>query len=188
MEMSDLWLRYHAWMKQRIPKPFRTFSKGASERKLLKTQKLLGVEFTSDLKTFYQTHNGQSIRRVYLFDESEFLSLDRMIFEWLQWKELHDDGEFNHLESDCEPEIQPVWWDRHWIPFTENGAGDHFCIDFNPTSQGTYGQIITLFHDQNIRQKIANSIHEWFTNYVNALENGAYTYSKQTCTILKKDN
>ncbi len=186
MTIIDLWTRYKSWLRYNVPKSFRGFKKGASTLQLSRVQKKLGINFTDDVREFYQIHNGQVQRRILLFNESELLSFQLMILEWAHWKELHDDGEFNHLKSESDPEVQPVWWDKNWIPFTDNGAGDHLCIDFNPTAKGKYGQIISLYHDQSYREKVADSLYEWFFNYINDLEKGHYVFSKQTCSILKK--
>ncbi len=186
MSIPDLWLRYETWLKANVPRPYRLLRKGATESQFKKAEKQLDMKFTEDLKSFYQLHNGQDMRRTLLFNEHEFISLQRMVTEWEHWLELSEDGEFSYLKSQSDPEIQPVWWDKHWLPFTENGAGDHLCVDLNPTKSGTYGQIITLYHDNPSREKVANSIQEWFTDYVTGLEQGNYIFLKHTCSIVKK--
>jgi len=111
-------------------------------------------------------HNGQHGNSHGLFDECEFLSTSRILQEWQIWKGLLDGGDFADAESNAQRGIRPVWWSPAWIPFTYNGAGDHLCLDLDPASEGTSGQVISLWHDDDLREKHAESFARWFSHYV----------------------
>jgi cell wall assembly regulator SMI1 len=80
-----------------------------------------------------------------------------------------DGGEFEDFE-DVEP-VGPVkgefWWNPLWIPIATNGGGDDICIDLDPAEGGKVGQIITFWHDWELREVILDSLEEWLINTIN---------------------
>ncbi len=58
------------------------------------------------------------------------------------------------------------WYSSRWLPFANNGAGDHLCIDLE---QGT---IIEYLHDHEAREIRTSSLPEWIETTAKALENG----------------
>lgn len=95
----------------------------------------------------------------------KFLSIEEILLNWTIWKELLNSGYFEGCLVDNDKEIQPDWWNIGWLPFTDNGAGDHICIDFNPTNLGVIGQIIEVWHDNNSRRVIASSFQSWLNSF-----------------------
>ena len=81
-------------------------------------------------------------------------------------KELLDDL----IGSDFE---DPRWWRRSWVPFLENGAGDHLCVDLAAEDGGTPGQVLMCYHDWERRPVRSPSLEAWLADLVASMESGS---------------
>ena len=59
-----------------------------------------------------------------------------------------------------------------------NGAGDSQCLDMAPAEGGRTGQIISMWHENGKRERIANSFTDHLQRIVEGLESGKYRYEK----------
>jgi cell wall assembly regulator SMI1 len=108
------------------------------------------------------------------------LSIDEIIRQWEKWDSLleqfHDeDGPYT---SDPDEGVKNSWWNPLWVPFTHDGSGNHICIDLDPDTKGTWGQVIQMWHDSGYRQLYANSFTAWLDDYIKGLETGKFVYAK----------
>ncbi|MEO1655927.1 MAG: SMI1/KNR4 family protein, partial [Bacteroidota bacterium] len=165
---------------------------GAQEEDVKKLEDLIGLSLPAEVIAFYKMHNGQEPDFYYLMDGEELLSLERMGDEWSIWKDLLDSGDFEQdgqaIESEPEEGIRNNWWNPAWIPLTYDGAGNHYCLDLDPTPQGKSGQIIRMWHDSSERELIADSFQEWMEAYVDGLEAGAFVYSEEYGAIISQED
>jgi len=101
------------------------------------------------------------------------------------WKELFDAGEFDDPEefySYCEIDRlikTNSCWNPKWIPIACNSSGDNYCLDLDPDIHGNYGQIITLWHDEEDRELVAVNFRSWLEKIAQDLENGVYIYNEK---------
>jgi len=167
--MKEQWYYLEHNLKKSNPSLFEDLAPPATSREIDDLEKQLGVSLPKDFIECLKIHNGQYGHTEGLFSGLEFLSTTRILAEWSIWKGLFDYGDFNDMKAESDKEINSVWWDTKWIPFTYNGSGDHLCIDLNPTTGGKTGQIITLWHDSGERKMKARSFSEWFTCFVNKM-------------------
>ncbi len=132
-------------------------------------QKKLNVEFSEEIIDFYTIANGQAEMSDYFVYGHELLSLQGIFSEWKIWKKMSDKGLFcknkTPLKAVAETGIKANWWNPKWLPITHDGAGNHFCLDFDPDVNGISGQIITLHQDSNKRLLAANSLYDFFNEY-----------------------
>ena len=138
----------------------------ASSSDINELEKAIKHKIPEDFKNFIKIHNGQSINSIGIFNGLSFLSTKHIYSNWSIWKELLDYGDFSKNTVKNSPEILADWWNISWIPFTDNGSGDHLCIDLSPSISGTYGQIIEVLHDNNTRTLISNSFSEWLNFFI----------------------
>jgi cell wall assembly regulator SMI1 len=68
----------------------------------------------------------------------------------------------------------PQWWRRSWVPFLENGAGDHVCLDLAAEGGGAPGQLLTFYHDTDRRPIRFRSMEAWLGDLVESMEGGRY--------------
>lgn len=62
------------------------------------------------------------------------------------------------------------FWERHWIPFLDNGGGDYLTLATDGTGQG--GAVIMFYHDDPYRGEAAPSFSRWLSGLRAALEDG----------------
>ena len=182
--MEEIWVRIETWLRNNAPQVLELIQPGVSEAQMSELEEFLSVKFPDDIKSLYRICNGQSSYDYGILDGREFLSIERIKDEWSVWKELLDDGTFQDDDSqdqgsNPEPGIRNVWWSPQWIPLTYDGAGNHDCLDLNPTESGMDGQIITMWHDDDERKIVAPGIRAWLQQYADGLESGEFIFSEE---------
>lgn len=186
--MQELWTRLENWLQANAPQFLDDLNPAATERDLSKLAEALGTPLPADFLAFYRIHDGQGNTVGGLFDGQELLSVPRMLDEWTVWNSLLTGGDFDGIECTPDPGIRPDWWNRHWLPLTYDGAGNHCCLDLAPAEGGTYGQVIHMWHDDAERPLLAISFREWMSEYVDALEAGDYVFSEDYDGIVSVDD
>jgi cell wall assembly regulator SMI1 len=176
--MKEIWQRIENWLGENYPEGLEMLNVGASDDLIQATEQFLGIEFPEDVKDFYRVHNGGRYELA-LINGRELLSLEEIQSQWKIWQELTVGGEFEENEGEPEKEISKDWYNIKWIPITHNGGGDHDCLDFAPTEDGNYGQIIQMWHDWEKRSLEAKSFREWIEKFADELEAGLYKYSEE---------
>ena len=80
-----------------------------------------------------------------------------------------EDFEGESIADELNPnKIQPVLWDKGWIPFTDFEATTRICIDLNPATNGVKGQVIMLYPGidyQSDEVVLANSLKSSLRKY-----------------------
>lgn len=139
---------------------------GASDTEIEKLCEAFSeVKIPAEFIDFYKIHNGQIPYTQGIIDDFyELLSIDRILEEWNVWKELILDDDFDY-KSTPDPGVKDDWYNLLWLPFASNGCGDNYCLDLNPTTEGTYGQVISVVHDDSIRSIEALSFSSFLENH-----------------------
>src|SRR5690606_15188213 len=70
------------------------------------------------------------------------------------------------------------YFSEGWIPFAGNGAGDYLCIDMDPGSEGTLGQIFRWNHDDDHKPPLAPSLDAWLEHVVAGILSGWVQYGE----------
>jgi len=187
-DIPSLWNRFEKWLTKKAPSLKDELNAPATKEDIARLEKLIGTELPEDYVNFLMIHNGQNRESGGLIDAEEILSTERIAEEWQVWKDLLDGGDFKGIKSEPDKGVKNDWWNSKWIPITYDGSGNHYCIDLDPNSGGTKGQIIRMWHDSPEREVIAGSFKEWMTDYINALEKGKYVYSEDYGGIINKDD
>ena len=74
-----------------------------------------------------------------LIGYNRFLSVARII-ETMDMQRFHF-GDEDRVDWITENKIQPVMWDRHWVPFSDFEGSPRLILDLHPGRNGTYGQV-----------------------------------------------
>ena len=186
--MNEDFEKFKQWLKLNYEEGFEDLNPPATDEEIQSLKIALDFDLPKDLIDILKIHNGQKGDAGYLFDGQEFLSSNRIISEWKVWKDLLDNGSFNGSYSEPQEGIKNDWWNKKWIPYTHNGSGDHYCIDMDPSENGTSGQIITMWHDDDQRDLLSSSLSEWFKSYVEGLYSGQYIYTDEYESIMNKED
>jgi cell wall assembly regulator SMI1 len=110
-------------------------NQGLSEEQIAYFKTQITVELPETFYDLYRWHDGSS------WDTENISILGN--FTWQPMEELIEDHRF--FLSDAEYMAQPC--DPLWIPFLDNGCGDHYCLDPNGFHTGKPNQIILFCHD-----------------------------------------
>lgn len=147
--------------------------KGASEDRLAAFETEMDVRLPEDFREFYKCKDGSGYAFHILYPgdaEREectpfyMMSLDE-IRETKQYfcerdeklSEYYSAEEISKLDS----EIKPYLFHKPWIPFATMAGGSlYLMLDFDPSDQGSYGQIIIYVHDPDFVYFITDT----FTN------------------------
>ncbi len=186
--METTWNKIKTWLQQNAPDIHDELNQGATPQDFCLLEELTGASLPEDFKFFYRIHNGQDSISDTLTEMGELLSIERISDEWRIWKSLLDKNSFENSQPQPDEGVQNTWWHPHWIPITYDGAGNHFCMDLAPAPKGTTGQIITMWHDSNERQIVANSFTEWINQFAHDLDAQKYEYSEEAGGIIRKEN
>lgn len=191
MSIETIWNGFKNWIAENASDLQNSLNPGASNEQLDALEKLIGKDLPSDVRAIYKVHNGQDSAEPGLLIGEEFLSLSRMADEWIIWKELLDADTFSdengEFTSSPDEGVKNNWWNPAWIPVSYDGAGNHYCIDLDPDENGTYGQIVRMWHDSDERELVADSMKEWLADYVQNLEDGKCFFSEEYGGIVERE-
>jgi cell wall assembly regulator SMI1 len=122
-----------------------------------------GYNLPAGLRALYRWHDGQDPECEAAFQhDKRFMPLEDVRAVKQALGELLDTGEF--------PETN--WWSKAWLPFLDNGQGDHLCVDFEGSFSGTPGQVVLFYHDSECRNIVAPSLEKWLEPFVIGVEQG----------------
>ncbi len=185
--MQKLWDQFEKWLKVHYPTGYKDLNPPASDKEIIELETLLDCSLPEDYVSCLKIHNGQGQNSAWLLNGMEFLSIERIEDEWEVWNELLNANDFANTKSLPDSGIKNCWWNKKWIPFTYNGAGDHFCLDMEPDSKsnGVKGQVIAMLHDNIKRELISPSFYKWFESYIAEVVLEEYAYSKEYSGIVK---
>jgi cell wall assembly regulator SMI1 len=174
--IEGYWGRIEKWLKENVSEILKYLQDGADNSEINNLEHNVNIKLPEDFIQFYKIHNGQIPYTRGLIDNEELLSIERIDEEWKIWKELIDSNTFDDINGAPDMGIKNDWYNKLWIPITYDGAGNHYCLDLNPTDEGNYGQVIRVWHDDSIRTIEANSFREWIRYFVEDLEAGRYVF------------
>ncbi|MFS0871162.1 SMI1/KNR4 family protein [Paenibacillus xylanilyticus] len=133
---------------------------GASEDSLALFETEFGVRLPEDFREFYKCKNGSGYAFHVLYPgdaEREectpfYLMSLQEIRETKQYFCERDEKLDEHYSAEeiskLDLEIKPYLFHKPWIPFATMAGGSlYLMLDFDPSDQGSYGQIIIYVHD-----------------------------------------
>ena len=177
--MENIVQELSQWLSEHISDLVDTLQEGISESEINNFESQYNITLPEDFKAFYLLHNGQKSGDFGLTDMGEILNLQGIEREWNIWKKLREDSIFPDSSAKCDNGIQQTWYDKLWIPFTADGNGNHYCLDLNPTEEGTFGQVISLWTDYGNRNIIAPSFQAFMEQYLADLKAGKFNYDSE---------
>jgi cell wall assembly regulator SMI1 len=147
----------------------------------------VGVDLPAPFETFLRRHDGQTPGSRPLLNRYTLSAADRVVDNYTQMTTALAAGEFegrldefDDRHGSPDPEVADVWWNDRWIPFGCDASGNFLCLDLDPSPEGSYGQVITVWHDMPVRSVCGEGFTAWFDDYATALEEGTLRYSEHT--------
>jgi len=163
--MSKLIERLDKYLRINRPEFYRKLLPGIAIEVLRGFEKKIGKTLPEEFKELYLWRNGQANDHYVAFQENRTLmNLDAIELARSTLTELKDGGDF---ESDN-------WWCREWVPFLDNGGGDHTCIDLLGIFDDVPGTVINFWHDWEDRSTEYPNFKSWLETFVDSLELGMW--------------
>jgi cell wall assembly regulator SMI1 len=198
--IKELWQHIETWVRANAPSEF-SLPVGVSGPEITQAETAMGLEFPSDVRESYESHNGSN--RIWFFDQGYLMPLTKphdlpkrkqALFRGVveSWKAMHDmlqDGYFNDSGFRSRPKgpIKTHWWNPKWIPITYNESGDHVCVDLDPAKGGRIGQVIDWWHERGATSVLADSFTEWLAALAQRLKTGHYRFDKDAHGIKRAE-
>lgn len=149
---------------------------GATNEQIALFEKKFGVKMPEDMKELYRYKNGSKwfclffpndkldrefqYRLLSLAEIEEkkkyFQNEDALLTEFYS----DDDSADELLKRMEDSRVKPYLFNRKWIPFAETFGDVCLMMDFDPASEGTYGQIICYIHDPDEIAYVAETVTE----------------------------
>ena len=177
-ETQNLWQKIQQSLLAIDPSIGESFQKPAKESQIKALEDTIAQSLPESFKQYLRTFNGQaqSDNPNYFIGYNLLLPIDEIIETYQM---LVEDFEGESIADDINPnKIQPVLWDKGWVPFTDFEATTRICIDLNPATNGVKGQVIMLYPGidyQSDEVVLANSFEEFTQKIWNILDAKDYS-------------
>ncbi len=189
------WQDLELALRDIVPDVFKNLEPGAKESDYSAVEHLIGFRLPEDFREFYNRHNGHiTIEDI----DYEFHGTDYFLFAchffplYLPDREIDDledlelwdcsvfdiiDRGMDHMtqlldEMEIDEAIKPLSWNIKWIPIACTPEEDYICVDYDPSDEGTTGQVIFCRYSQSQIQVIAPSLAEFLLLQAEDLKNG----------------
>lgn len=178
---QSLWQKIQQSLFAIAPSIGESFQKPAEESQIKALEDAVAQPLPESFKEYLRTFNGQaqSDSPNYFMGYNLLLPTDEIIETY---RMLVEDFEGESIADELNPnKIQPVLWDKGWIPFTDFEATTRICIDLNPATNGVKGQVIMLYPGidyQSDEVVLANSFEEFTQKIWNILDAKDYSFEE----------
>jgi cell wall assembly regulator SMI1 len=163
-DAADYIARLDRWLANNRPDYYQSLQPGVSNADLDQFEVDFNVRLPESFRTFYRWRNGQA-NDCYasLQDNRMLMSLENIRAA----KEVLD----GMIGADFEAQN---WWRREWVPFLDNGGGDHLCLDLSPMADGISPRVREFWHDMPERDVTQLTFQSWLGVLVEQMEEGRY--------------
>ena len=180
-EPQNLWQEIQQSLLAIAPLIGKSFQKPAEEAQIKALEDVITQPLPKSFKEYLRTFNGQeqSDSPHYFMGYNLLLPIDEIIETYQM---LVEDFEGESIADELNPnKIQPVLWDKGWIPFTDFEVTTRICIDLNPAANGVKGQVIMLYPGidyQSDEVVLANSFEEFTQKIWDILDSKDYSFEE----------
>lgn len=156
--------RLDRWLVANRPDYHAHLRPGASDADLDEFEQHFRLKLPESFRAFYRWRDGQEEGcTAGIMDDFRFLSLAAISGR----KELLDGGTGRGST--------PIgWWRREWVPFLENGNGDHPCLDLTQSGEGLAPQVRRFWKSSPDRSIWFGKFESWIAVLVESMETGRH--------------
>ena len=187
MTIEDTWTRIDHWLRMHSPATLEALRSGTDDDALDAFERELGVRLPDDYRASMKIHDGQEPNTFGFIDARQLLSLSEVRAHWRSWQQVMESGVLKEAQPEPGVGVKPYWWSPFWIPITSTGSADNDCLDLDPSPEGTYGQIVTVWHDDSTRIVESSSFGDWLVQFADDLEDELYVYSEEYGGLMPRD-
>jgi cell wall assembly regulator SMI1 len=190
MTVQAIWARIEAWLRQHAPDELENLRPPASNRRINHLEDTTGLRLPPEMEESYKFYDGCWVE-MFLFGSvygGVLSSLQAVESDWLRWREVSAECAFLDAPSEPLGPIKPQHWNLGWLPVTDPGNGNHFCVDLDPAPGGIVGQVIWFDRVDGPVRVVANGFAEWLRHYASALEAKQIVYHPTVGFIRREDS
>ena len=178
--IQDSWNAIEGVLREHAQETYGALGRGATKAQITKLELTLGNSLPVDLAESLCIHNG--LRKSYLdvnrlFNYEALLSTTTIAKQWKMMRKLVSGGHFDDTRCDLTRTRKlkhDAWWREGWIPFTD-ADGSGYCVDLDPASSGTLGQIFYFYHNGGQpRTIVAKNYRDWLSKFARTLQRGNF--------------
>ncbi|MBB6502150.1 SMI1/KNR4 family protein [Pedobacter cryoconitis] len=163
-----------------------SFNKPAGDEEIALLEMHLKQSLPGFFKEYLKTFNGQLHNEFKLpfVGYNCLLSIAEIIDIYKRLLDLF--GDEPKIDWVQENKVQPVIWDKSWIPFTASETNTKIALDLNPGINGVYGQVIQLWPGQDLEGDhivIASSFEEFSEKILSYLKEKKYKLEEGKMTF-----
>lgn len=172
-DVSTLWGRIGAWLEIYAPELLDLLRAGASAAHIARAERDMDVTFSPDFRAWLRLHDGENDAPSGLFGVS-LCPLEGIVRSWTALMTARTQGTFRlaHVPIPHDPGVRGEYWNPRWIPITDDGSGNHLCLDLDPLPSGHVGQIVLWWQDRTERMVRARSFAVLLASLAATLEEG----------------
>jgi cell wall assembly regulator SMI1 len=154
--------RVDRWLAARRPSYYARLRPGVPDARLDEFESRFGLAPPESFRLLYGWRDGQeaacsdSLQGNFMFMPLAEISDTKGLLDGMIGADFED----------------PRWWRRGWVPFLDNGGGDHLCLDLVAEGGGRSGQLLTFWHDAAERPVRFPSPEAWLEDLVGPMEGG----------------
>jgi cell wall assembly regulator SMI1 len=166
--VADLIARLDRWIAANRAEYYAQLQPGVTDDALDALERRFELTLPEAFRSLYKWRNGQRRECLDSFQYNRmFLPLEGVAAA----KEFLDEIEWQDW---CDPGKDPKrLWQRDWVPFTDDGTGNHLCVDCVGEGGGPVGQLISTRRSPCERPMVTHrTMIEWLTELVESMEAG----------------
>lgn len=156
---------------------------GVSASAISEAEAEMEVKFPDDFQQLLLRHNGSGRYSISPYKtgggHQTFMALHEVVGLWRGMVEVGIDleglGDFGEQSGP----IKHNYWNKRWIPFTDNGCGDNLILDLDPAEQGNVGQVVDWWHEGAVSTFQSSSLREWLNEVVAEVRNRVYKFGSR---------
>lgn len=177
----NLWQQLMEWVQNQYPEAFLTLNPLMAPLNWDALPKRMALPIPEDFTSIYHTHNGQ----VPYTTAGIFLGLSWMGFEeikeaWLIFedikRQLPEEPTFEWQQAFPAGHAKPIPISPLRFPFATDWCGNYLGFDFDPSEQGTPGQVISFGSDEDHVHVIAPSFEGFLRWLLDKYQQGEWGF------------
>lgn len=168
VDIPSVWRRIHRILDDRFAAVAKSFNPPATTHEIEALEQRLGFCLPSDFRESLLIHNGQTdpYRMLGLTLDGTLMDIKAIDETWQMITDLDE-----RLRIEVKDWDSIEWWNRKWIPITDNQSGDCLCINMD-AGLLPVGHLVYYVHDNPFHAAQWPGFGEWLDALAIKLEAG----------------
>jgi cell wall assembly regulator SMI1 len=164
--VSKVLSRLERWLAKHRRRFLAGLAPGAAPAALDALQAQLGMPLPKALRTLLAWHNGQGEDLIGRFEE-----------DWL----LMSCDAIAAAKRDLDQNSSAAGWQKAWLPFLDNDAGDYLCLDTAAAAEPA----VRAYWLGKASQIVASTLADWLEDFVGNVEKGKYVEERERGSFIR---